>query len=165
MNMRIGNAVRLGVLAAALVAAGGFAAAAPASAAVSSRPGAAAGPHDGPYPPAYNTFNIPLTGKPKAGMATVCSWQTIYLTAGEYGWVIIIGGTTNVISAVDIPLDSSNYFWKDCIIPKNGYYQESSELCPLDLPAGYPCVTRYAYYYHPNSDIYRVGSELDWLYL
>jgi hypothetical protein len=163
--MHIGKMVRLVVLVAALAAAGTFAAAAPASAAVSNRPGVAATPDDGPYPPVYHTFNIPLTGKPKASMPSVCSWQTIYLTAGEYGWTIIIGGTTNVLAPDDIPLASSNYFWKDCIIPKNGHYQESSELCPLDLPPGYPCVTRYAYYYHPNSDIYRVGSELDWLYL
>lgn len=171
--------VRLGMLIAAGVAAGAFAAATPANAAVISHspptasaaqldaavhPDGTAAP-DGPYPVAYDEFTIALTGSPKPSMPYVCHSEDIELTAGEYEWDGFIGLSYPHNFDVDVYLASGNYNWQDCLQPEPGYYLQQSALCDLNLPAAsYPCVSQ-----SPEvtitSGTYTVGSWLDWLYL
>lgn len=117
------------------------------------------------YPPVCNCFEIWLTGEPDQYMAPACTSQTIYLTKGEYEWdTILYNDDSGVVLDTNhyIPLDSSNYSWGDCIIPEKGYYIQSSELCPLNLPSGYPCVNLTEDQLYVTSDQWTVGSYLDW---
>ena len=123
---------------------------------------------EGSYPPVCNCFAIWLTGSPDQYMTPACKAGTIYLTKGEYEWDTILFSDTNgpdLDTFHYIYLDSSNYSWGDCLIPENGYYIQSSELCPLNLPSRYPCVNITEYQYYVSSGTWSVGSWLDWQHL
>lgn len=164
------------MLVAATAAVGAFAAAIPADAAVASHANpaitsaaasasAATAAPDGPYPVAYDELTLYLTDDPNTGLPEVCTGLYIYLTAGVYEWDGFIGSSYPHTFDVDVYLASGDYDWYDCLTPENGYYYQSSVICPETLGPSYPCVDQHVYPELASSGTYTFGSWLDWLYL
>ena len=79
-------------------------------------------------PIAYNTKTQFLTARPTDNLATSCVQRRIALAGATYEWGAYTGGA--YFPERGIGIRAGNYTWKDCLDPKNGYYQHSSWLDP-----------------------------------
>lgn len=88
-----------------------------------------------PGGPTYVHRDLFLTSNPVHTMNTVCAKVHIFLNAGAYTWTEAIGPTTGFTTtwgsqAWSITLASGWYSWDVCIVPLDGYYQETTTLTP-----------------------------------
>ncbi|KOU32609.1 MULTISPECIES: hypothetical protein [Streptomyces] len=75
---------------------------------------------------AYNTRSVTLVADPVATMPDACVTRDVYLATGDYKWSQILGGAR--IPNRDIYIAAGWYTWKDCIITRNGFYNQQSWL-------------------------------------
>ncbi|MFD3992931.1 hypothetical protein [Streptomyces sp. NPDC058583] len=99
-----------------------FAAAAAAATALMTLAGSPASAAD----TAYNTRSVWLDGEPSGANVSACTTRSMYLSSGTYTWTQILGGTRTPTR--DLYLATGTYTWKDCIVPHNGYYEQTSSL-------------------------------------
>ncbi|MCX5612666.1 hypothetical protein OHB39_34715 [Streptomyces sp. NBC_00047] len=75
---------------------------------------------------AYNTRSVWLDGQPSGANASACTTRSMYLASGTYTWTQIFGGSRTPTR--DIYLATGTYTWRDCVVPHNGYYEQTSSL-------------------------------------
>ncbi|MFD4996347.1 hypothetical protein [Streptomyces buecherae] len=75
---------------------------------------------------AHNKKTQHLTDRPTSGMAKSCVERDIHLAAGTYDWLQSggLGERSNLY------LGQGSYTWRDCLYPKNGYYEHWTSLNP-----------------------------------
>lgn len=73
---------------------------------------------------AFNQKTQFLTETPTSNMPRSCVDRSIYLAAGNYDWVQTAGtGRRDPLT-----LNAGTYYWQDCLIPHDGYYEQQSYL-------------------------------------
>ncbi|MFG2131779.1 hypothetical protein ACGFNV_28715 [Streptomyces sp. NPDC048751] len=102
------------------------AAAATALVAIAGNPASAAGT-------AYNTRTLTLNGNPSPSDATACVSKSITLAAGNYTWSQVFDSFR--VPTRDISLAAGSYTWKDCLVPGDGGYTQTSYLAKSGSPA------------------------------
>ena len=75
---------------------------------------------------AYNTRSVWLNGEPEEGQEQACTTRSMYLASGTYTWTQIFGSVRTPTR--DIYLAAGTYTWKDCIVPHNDSYEQTSSL-------------------------------------
>ncbi|MFF9980915.1 hypothetical protein [Streptomyces erythrochromogenes] len=75
---------------------------------------------------AYNTRQLTLTANPTAGMPNACVSRQIFLATGTYKWSQVLDGAR--IPSREIYLAAGTYTWDDCLVTRDGYYNQYSHL-------------------------------------
>ncbi|MFG2821479.1 hypothetical protein ACGFX4_18870 [Kitasatospora sp. NPDC048365] len=75
---------------------------------------------------AHNTRSVFLDGEPSGANVSACTTRSMYLASGTYTWTQIFGGTRTPTR--DLYLATGTYTWRDCIVPHNGHYEQTSSL-------------------------------------
>ncbi|HEY9367192.1 hypothetical protein [Streptomyces sp.] len=105
---------------------------------------------------AYNTRSVWLDGEPSGANYSACTTRSMYLASGTYTWTQIFNGSRTPTR--DIYLAAGTYTWKDCIVPYNGHYKQTSSLNQPGLQTAY---LNDPTEYHWSADTYTFGSLLD----
>ncbi len=104
---------------------------------------------------AFNTRSVWLDGEPSGANYNACTTRSMYLASGTYTWTQIFGSVQEPTR--DLYLAAGTYTWKDCIVPHNGYYEQTSS---LSKPGSATAYLTDPYFLQPASTV-TFGSMLD----